>query len=226
MNISFRFCISTDCIRLCIQNAKTFRELNNKKTTVVVNLIKHVIIITGERDAVTSCEQKIIQFLDNFSQLSSHVDEKKSTDTTNTCPICACNFDSPYALQQCGHTFCRSCLTAYFDTYFDVTISSDAFKLSCPLQTCNAVCLIRDIVTILGFERMTRLAMIAFQIYIRQGESNLAQCMGIDCKQVETTLVCFCICLHRSYVGISSIGSFIDVFLRSMHQSLLYTMRS
>ncbi|CAF1320817.1 unnamed protein product, partial [Adineta ricciae] len=176
--------IPQNCIRLCIQNAKKFRELNNKKTTVVVNVIKHVITITGDRDAVTSCEQKVTQFLDNFSQLSGHVDEKKSADTTNTCPICACDFDSPYALQQCGHTFCRSCLTAYFDTYFDVTISSDAFKLSCPLQNCNAVCLIRDIVSILGFERMTRLAMIAFQIYIRRGENNLAQCMGIDCKQV------------------------------------------
>ncbi|UJR32555.1 hypothetical protein I4U23_020016 [Adineta vaga] len=176
--------IPKNCIRQCIQNSKNFRELNNKKTKVVINIIKHLIVISGDRETVTECEEKVTQILDNFLRISSHSNENKSTDTINICPICACDFDSPYALQQCGHTFCHSCLTAYFDTYFDVTISFDAFKLSCPLQHCNEVCLIRDIVSILGFERMARLAMIAFQIYIRRGDSNLVQCMGIDCKQV------------------------------------------
>ena len=56
--------------------------------------------------------------------------------------------------------------------------------MTCPSQQCNDVCLIRDIVSILGFERMTRLAIIAFQIYIRRIDNNLVQCIGIDCKQV------------------------------------------
>ncbi len=170
-----------DCIRQCIQNSNAFRELNNQKTKVVMNMIKHLIVVSGERETLIECERKVKELLDKFTCISS---QQKAIDMKNICPICNCDFDSPYGLQQCGHTFCHSCLTAYFDTYFDATIGFDAFKLSCPLQQCNEVCLIRDIISVLGFERMARLAMIAFQIYIRRVDNNLVQCMGIDCKQV------------------------------------------
>ncbi|CAF3878672.1 unnamed protein product [Adineta steineri] len=176
--------IPKDCIRQCIQNSNLFRELNNKKTKVVINMIKHFIVINGDREIVNECERKVNELLNKFASISNQSNEKIMIDMKNTCPICMCDFDSPYAFQQCGHTFCHSCLTAYFDTYFDATMSFTSFKLTCPIQECNEVCLIRDIVSILGFERMARLAMIAFQIYIRRNDNNLVQCMGIDCKQV------------------------------------------
>jgi hypothetical protein len=183
-NQSFALLVFKDCIRQCIQNSSTLRELNNKKTKVAINMIKRLIVVSGDRETVIECERRVKELLDKFAYTSSHSNEKTTIDMKNICTICNCDFDSPYALQQCGHTFCRPCLTAYFDTYFDATISYEAFKLSCPFQQCNEVCLIRDIVSVLGFERMARLAMIAFQIYIRRVDNNLVQCMGIDCKQV------------------------------------------
>ncbi|CAF1472638.1 unnamed protein product, partial [Rotaria sordida] len=176
--------IPEGCIRQCIQNWSMFRELNNKQIKITINIIKHLIVMIGDREKVIECEQKVKELLDKFVNSFNQSNGKKTIDMKNICPICDCEYDSPYVLQQCGHIFCRSCLSAYFDTYFDATKSFETFKLSCPCQECNEVCLIRDIVSILGFERMARLAMIAFQIYIRRVDNNLVQCMGIDCKQV------------------------------------------
>ena len=177
-----------DCLRQCIQNSSAIRELHTKQTKVVINMIKRLIVVSGVREAVTECEHKIKQFIDKFESKSNHVNINSSTTIImkmkNICSICECDFDSPYTLEQCGHTFCRSCLSAYFDGYFDVTLSFDSFKLSCPFHQCNEICLIRDIVSVIGFERMTRLAMIAFQIFVRRSDGDLVQCTGIDCKQV------------------------------------------
>ncbi|CAF3563464.1 unnamed protein product [Rotaria sordida] len=180
--------IPKDCIRQCIQNSSVLRELDTKKTKIVINMIKCLISVSGDREAVIECEQKVKQFLDKFTCMSNHSNgvtpENIIINMKNICSICNCDFDSPYTLEQCGHTFCRSCLSAYFDAYFDVTLSFEAFKLSCPFYQCNEICLIRDIVSVIGFERMARLAMIAFQVYIRRPDNDLVQCMGIDCNQV------------------------------------------
>ena len=176
------------CLRQCIQNSSAIRELSTKRTRVVINMIKHLIVVSGVREAVTDCEHKIKQFIDKFESYSSRVNMNSSTtiimNMKNICSVCECDFDSPYTLEQCGHTFCRPCLSAYFDGYFDMTLSLDSFKLSCPFHQCNEVCLIRDIVSVVGFERMNRLALIAFQIFVRRTDSDLVQCTGIDCKQV------------------------------------------
>ncbi|CAF1265906.1 unnamed protein product [Rotaria sordida] len=60
----------------------------------------------------------------------------------------------------------------------------NAFKLCCPYDKCNVECLIRDIVSILGFQQANRLALIAFKIYIRCPQNDLVQCFGNDCDQV------------------------------------------
>jgi ATP-dependent RNA helicase DHX8/PRP22 len=113
--------------------------------------------------------------------------KKINNDTQSICTVCMCEFDSPYSLQQCGHTFCRSCLISYFESHMNSTITANAFKLCCPFDKCDVPCLIRDIVSILGAEKATRLAMIAFKIHIRSPENDLVQCWGNDCDQVIDT---------------------------------------
>lgn len=147
-------------------------------------MINGLIYINGDQQGVIECEQKVKDFVDKLT--SSCLTTMLSTNITNNlCPVCASDFDSPYSLEQCGHTFCRLCLIAYFDTHFNATMSLDAFKMSCPYQQCNKICLISDIASLLGSEKMARLATIAFQIYIRQPDNDLVQCMGNDCRQVQ-----------------------------------------
>jgi ATP-dependent RNA helicase DHX8/PRP22 len=139
---------------------------------------------------VTECEQRVKDFLNELSPPSIHginntSNAKSTIDTKRTCPICMDNLESPYSLQQCGHKYCRSCLSYYFNTCLDVTKSITSFKLSCLIEQCDKLCLISDIESVLGHELMPRLATIAFQIYIRQPENDLAQCSGVNCKQVQ-----------------------------------------
>lgn len=173
--------IFEDAIRQCIKDSNVFRSLNTQTLKVVFNMIRRVVSISGDQDTVVECEQKIKQYL---AKLSLNSSEHTTINMNNTCHICSCDYDSPYRLEQCGHTFCRSCLSAYFDSFVDVTLSYAAFKLSCPFHNCDELCLIRDIVSVIGFERMARLATIAFQYYIRRTDNDLCPCIGMDCKQV------------------------------------------
>ena len=141
--------------------------------------------IDTTQSSIQGNEERVKMVRQQRGSIRNRSNQKKRIGTKNICEICTENLESPYTLQQCGHTFCHSCLTSYFSTYFDTTISYDTFKVSCPFKNCNAVCLIRDIVSVVGFERMARLAMIAFQIYARRADNNLAQCIGLDCKQVK-----------------------------------------
>jgi hypothetical protein len=144
-------------------------------------MIKKVIRICGEEARVKICQDCIHQYLSTLEQKTSIT--KKSNNIE--CPICCDTCDSPYTLQQCGHTYCRGCLTQFFETHFDSTLSLKQFKLCCLVDKCNSSCLIRDIKSILGPDKMIRLAKAAFQIYVKQPDADLAQCVGIDCTQVS-----------------------------------------
>jgi hypothetical protein len=147
-------------------------------------MIKRIIYIYGEEKAAKECEKHVRNQLASLPQLTT---TKKTTGNNLSNPDClfclgAC--ESPYVLQQCGHMYCRGCLYDFFVTRCDPTLSVNAFKLSCPVDGCNVSCLIRDIKSILGAEKMERVAKAAFQIYLKKPGVDLAQCVGIDCQQV------------------------------------------
>lgn len=171
---------SIGCSRQCLEKSNEIHQLGDGKVKININAIKQQILIRGNRDAVIECQCKVKSLLDKLvrTPLGS------ATDTENICPLCADNFNSPYLLQQCGHIFCHSCLHNYFDTRFDKTLSFKEFKLCCPANDCNQVCLIRDIQSILESDELARLATVAYQLYIRNGKDGLVQCVGNDCKQI------------------------------------------
>lgn len=143
-------------------------------------MIKRFIRISGDQTKIKLCENQIRQYLTTLEQNSSTINKSNNT----ACPFCCDTCDSPYKLQQCGHTFCRGCLMNYFETRFDPTMTLKQFKICCPAEKCNSSCLIRDIKSILGADKMIRIAKAAFQIYLKQPKIDLAQCLGIDCIQV------------------------------------------
>lgn len=144
-------------------------------------MIKKIIRISGEELAVKNCEERIRQYLTTLEQTKSTTNKSNNID----CPLCLCPCESPYTLQQCGDTYCRECLMRYFETRFDPTLSIQQFKITCPIEKCNSSCLIRDIKSILGPEKIIRLAKAAFQIYLKKPNVDLVQCVGIDCTQVS-----------------------------------------
>jgi hypothetical protein len=173
-----------------MQESSKLRELGNAKAKITINMIKRLVLVSGDPQTVSECDQNVKKFLQTLIPVPIHSTATSCqkttimTDTHDICPICACKFDSPYSLQQCGHIFCRSCLMDYFESHMDSTMTADAFTLCCPFNKCNVECLIRDIVSVLGSEKAALLAMIAFRIHIRRPENDLIQCSGNDCNQV------------------------------------------
>jgi hypothetical protein len=168
-------------LRQCLRNTNKIKDFGGDLTTVEFNMVKKFIRLSGEEANVKICEGNIRKYLVTLEE------QKPTTNKSNNieCPLCCDTCDSPYTLQQCGHTYCRGCLNQYFETRFDPTLSVKEFKLCCPTDKCNSVCLIRDIKSILGAEKIIRLAKAAFQIYLKQSGVDLAQCVGIDCTQVS-----------------------------------------
>jgi ATP-dependent RNA helicase DHX8/PRP22 len=160
-----------------MQNASQLREFGNEKAKVTIDIIKRLIIISGDQQSVLECERNVKDFLPTYVPVHSTI----SRDTSGICTMCMCEFDSPYSLQQCGHIFCRSCLISYFESS---TMTTDTLKLCCPSNRCGLTCLIRDIISILGSEKINRLARIAFERHIRNSENDLVQCSGDNCNQV------------------------------------------
>ncbi|CAF1394380.1 unnamed protein product [Rotaria sordida] len=173
--------IPQESLRPCLKKASEFKKLGNDQASVDINMIKRVIYIYGEEKAVKECENRVRKQLASLPQLAT---TKKNTSNHPDCPFCMGVCEPPYALQQCGHIYCRGCLYDFFATRCDPTLSVNAFKIYCPVDGCNTPCLIRDIKSILGAEKMERLAKAAFQIYLKQPGVDLAQCIGIDCQQV------------------------------------------
>ncbi|CAF4504213.1 unnamed protein product [Rotaria socialis] len=182
-SISIR--IPEGCARQCLERSSEIYELGNEKAKVRINMIKQRITVRGNRTAVTECEQKVNNILGKvvLTSVESATKTIMATDIEHICLICADNFNEPYSLQQCGHKFCHSCLSDYFETHFDTTMNSETFKLRCPSSDCNKICLIRDIQSIVGFDKMALLATIAYKIHIREPKNDLAQCVGINCNQ-------------------------------------------
>jgi hypothetical protein len=205
--------ISQGCLRQCIQNASQLRELGNEKANVTLDIIKRLIVVSGDKQSVLECERKVKDFLSIHVPVHSTI----SRDTQGLCSMCMCEFDSPYSLQQCGHIFCRSCLINYFESYMNSTMITDTLKLCCPFNGCGVVCLIRDIFSILDSEKTKRLAMIAFERHIQKSENDLVQCSGDNCNQViEIIISNLSVFFLSLFLGVSSIEKFIDLFLRSM----------
>jgi hypothetical protein len=173
-----------------MQKSSQLRELGNEKAKVTIDVVKRLVLVSGDSQIVLECERNVKDFLRTLvpvpihSTATARQNTKITTDAQRMCPICMCEFDSPYPLQQCGHTFCRLCLINYFESHIDSTLTSVTFIICCPFDKCNVECLIQDIVSVLGSDKAARLAMIAFKIYIRRPENDLVQCLGNDCNQV------------------------------------------
>ncbi len=170
-----------ECLRQCLRNTNKIKDFADEKTSVEINMLKKLIRICGEEMRVKICEDRIRQYLTTLKQKTSITNKSNNME----CPICSGTCDSPYSLQQCGHKYCRECLVQFFETRFDSTLSLKQFKLCCPVDKCNSPCLIRDIKSILGSDKMIRLAKTAFQVYMKEPCIDLAECFGIDCKQVS-----------------------------------------
>lgn len=170
-------------MRQCLKKANEFKDFGNDKVSVTLNIIKRIICIQGEQKAANECEGRVRNLLTSLPRMATTI--KTANNKNPECPVCMGVCETPYALQQCGHIYCRACLYDFFTSRCNSTLSLNAFKICCLADGCNVSCLIRDIKSVLGAHQMEQLAKVVFQIYLKQSSINLAQCVGNDCLQVS-----------------------------------------
>lgn len=159
----------------------TYQEAigNEFNVEITVLLFKRQIKLTGRRDDLIKCEESLKK---NWSMMSIDTQVVSNHTMFAECPIC-CD-TANYNLQACGHAYCLNCLRQQISTKFDTTLSNQTLEIICMTPQCNQPFLLRDIKMIIDFNDMPKLARASFQAYIKTNP-DIAQCMGLDCRQVR-----------------------------------------
>ncbi|CAF1678249.1 unnamed protein product, partial [Didymodactylos carnosus] len=84
-------------------------------------------------------------------------------------------------LQGCGHVYCRQCLVSYIETKYDTTLNTKALKVTCLVDSCNSLCLLRDLKALTDVN-FYKLAKASFQAFIRE-QKDLVDCLDPECRQ-------------------------------------------
>jgi hypothetical protein len=174
----------TGYVRQVLKRSTTYQETIEKEFNVQISTIvaQRQIRIAGREQDVAKCEE-IIKKEWSTMCLEQQASFKPNTMVTAVeCPICynAAN----YSLQACGHVYCLDCLRQEISTKFDTTLSNESIKIKCMMPQCDVAFLLRDIKTIINPTNMPKLARASFQAYLKT-DTDLAQCIGIDCNQVR-----------------------------------------
>ncbi|CAF1038365.1 unnamed protein product [Didymodactylos carnosus] len=160
---------------------KIHKEFENElEVEIEIIVVKHQMRITGEKMKVIQCEEKIKENWKTMPKLILPT-SNKGNSTVPECVICM--NDANYCLQGCGHPYCRDCLIQYLSTKFDTSLGNEKLKITCVVDKCNSLLLIRDIKTILGATNLSKLARASFQAFLKT-DKDMLRCIGDDCNQI------------------------------------------
>ncbi|CAK9150715.1 unnamed protein product [Ilex paraguariensis] len=89
--------------------AKSGRDLPGLKerhpeAELTLNTRRHIISVHGSKEL----KQKVEAIMYEVAQTCGSV--VQSVDVETACPICLCELEDGYRLEDCGHEFCRLCL--------------------------------------------------------------------------------------------------------------------
>lgn len=103
---------------------------------------------------------------------------------SNICPICLDRVSLPVTLD-CGHTWCKNCLT----NYFLAAIDTKSFPLNClgNEARCTHKIPLKIAHMLLSSENFQRLTQTSFLTYINSRPSEFHYCPTPDCQQVYRT---------------------------------------
>ncbi|KAJ9177545.1 hypothetical protein P3X46_012754 [Hevea brasiliensis] len=135
----------------------------------------HVIYIHGS----TESKQKVEEIIFEIAQTSA--DSAETLDDEATCPICLCEVEDGYRLEDCGHLFCRFCLMEQFES---AVKNLDSFPIGCAREGCRALILLSDIRCLLSGEKMEELFRASVGSFVASSGGTYRFCPTPDCPSV------------------------------------------
>jgi ATP-dependent RNA helicase DHX8/PRP22 len=138
-----------------------------------LNTKYHVVSVNGSKDLKEKVKEVIYA-------IASTPDGRKIKNESS-CPICLCEIDDNYRLENCGHEFCRSCLLDQFDSALK---SRDSFPILCTYKNCKSPILLTDLRSLLSGEKLEELFRSSLGAYVASSLGKLRFCPTPDCPSV------------------------------------------
>lgn len=140
-----------------------------------LNTRRHAILIHGDKDLKPKVEEIIYE----LARMSSSTAER--FDNEVTCPICLCDIEDSYQLEDCGHKFCRLCLLEQFDSAIK---NQDSFPLCCAHEGCGSPILLTDLRSLLPGDKLDELFRSSLGAFVASSGGTYRFCPSPDCPSI------------------------------------------
>ncbi|XP_019193603.1 PREDICTED: ATP-dependent RNA helicase DEAH11, chloroplastic-like [Ipomoea nil] len=140
-----------------------------------LNVKQHCISISGPKEV----KQKVEDVIYEMAQASSL--QKQRSDDETDCPICLCEVEESFKLENCFHDFCRSCLVEQCESAIR---SREGFPMCCMHKGCKAPILIADLKSLLSIEKLEELFRASLGAFVAASGGSYRFCPSPDCPSV------------------------------------------
>ncbi|CAK9169698.1 unnamed protein product [Ilex paraguariensis] len=140
-----------------------------------LNTRRHIISVHGSKEL----KQKVEAILYEVAQTCGS--PAQSVDVETACPICLCELEDGYRLEDCGHEFCRLCLVEQCESAIR---SQGGFPMRCTHQGCGALILLADLRSLLSSEKLEELFRASLGAFVAASGGTYRFCPSPDCPSV------------------------------------------
>ena len=140
-----------------------------------LNTHRQIIHLCGNKEL----KPKVKEIIFDIARSSHCLPEKLKSGPD--CPICLCEVEDGYQLEDCGHLFCRCCLLEQFESAIK---NQGSFPIRCAHEGCGDPILLTDLRTLLLNEKLEELFRAALGAFVATSGGTYRFCPSPDCPSV------------------------------------------
>ncbi|KAK4485915.1 hypothetical protein RD792_008566 [Penstemon davidsonii] len=168
-----------DMMKRVVQNfGPNLNRLKEKipEAEFTLNTRRHCISIVGTKEVKQKVEGIILDLAQTNELRSLKID-----NNVTCCPICLCDLENPYMLENCFHKFCRLCLVEQCESAIN---NRDSFPLKCTKEGCGAPILLADLRSLLFSDKLEELFRASLGAFVAGSGGKYRFCPSPDCPSV------------------------------------------
>ncbi|KAL8151900.1 hypothetical protein V2J09_021708 [Rumex salicifolius] len=144
-----------------------------------LNTRRHLLSISGGSKETKRKVEMIIDEIATSDNLHSPGEVVSATEAT--CPICLCEMEDEYQLENCLHAFCSQCLV---DQCESALRSRDSFPICCSREGCGVPILLVDLKSLLSGDKIEELFRASLSAFVTSSGGAYRFCPSPDCPSV------------------------------------------
>ncbi|OAY64382.1 putative uncharacterized protein, chloroplastic [Ananas comosus] len=143
---------------------------------VLLNTRFHILSVRGSKELKQRVQEIVNELVLSLGSTSLAIQPSEAT-----CPICLCELEDPYRLEECGHSFCRNCLIEQCESAIR---SHDRFPLCCTKESCGEPLLLVDLRSLLSCDKLEELFRASLGAFVGSSGGAYRFCPTPDCPSV------------------------------------------